>query len=167
MRRLRRMDKNEAMIKYLLTCPTILNNPLFFNFINAKDNNNQIVTESNEKLLNQPYIDGSVLKQYNISIILFKSISSNAIVKPIGTSEYPDENVADLALVQELIDWISEQADLGNYPNFGNDCVVDSIQTETNNPVFDGIDDTVQPNLARYSVTIQVEYLDNSKKIWN
>ena len=152
------------MIQYLLTCPTIQANPLFFNFINAKDNSNQIITESNIVSANQPYIDGSVLRVYNINIILFKSISQNAVVKLDG---YPDENVTDLALVQELVDWIAEQSEIQNYPNFGDDCVVDRIYTTTDNPVLDAIDNTVQPPLARYSVTIRVEYLDNSKKIWS
>ena len=158
------MDKNKAMIDYLLSCPTILNNPLFFNFVNAKDNNNQIITESNEKILQRPFIDGSVLKQYTITIILFKTISQNAIVKLDG---YPDENVTELAMVQELIDWISEQETLQNYPNFGNDCTVESIGTTANNPNLDDIDVSVQPPLARYSVSIVVEYVDNSKRIWN
>lgn len=158
------MDKNEAMIQYLLSCPTIQDNPLFFNFVNAKDNSNQIITESNIISAHEPYIDGSVLKVYNINIILFKSISQNAVVKLDG---YPDENVTDLALVQELVDWISAQSELRNYPDFGSDCIVDNIYTTTDNPVLDVIDTTVQPPLARYSVTIRVEYLDNSKRIWS
>lgn len=157
------MDKNKAMITYLLSCPTIRDNPLFFNFINAKDNNNQIITESNIVALQQPYIDGSVMRRYTIKIILFKSISQNAVVKLDG---YPDENVTDLAMIQNVVDWIMEQAENANYPDFGTDCVVDSIQPLTSNPVLDAIDTTVQPPLARYSISIVVEYLDKSKLLW-
>lgn len=156
-------DKNKAMISYLLSCHTILQNPLFFNFINAKDNNNQIITESNIRDLQKPYIDGSVKKRYTISIILFKSISQNAIVKMQG---YEDENVEDLAAVQELIDWITDQSNAQNYPDFGSDCIIDDLYTTTSNPTLDGIDTTVQPPLARYSVSIVVEYVDKSKVIW-
>ena len=35
------VDKNQAMIDYLLTCPDIKNSPLFFNFGKTKQDNNQ------------------------------------------------------------------------------------------------------------------------------
>ena len=35
------VDKNSAVIEYFLNCPVILENPLYFNFINAEDNTKQ------------------------------------------------------------------------------------------------------------------------------
>ena len=68
--------------------------------------------------------------------------------------------------IQALIDWIKDQQDIGNFPNFGEDCQVDEIYTTTDNPNFNGIDDQVSPPLAIYSVTIEIQYLDKSKKLW-
>ena len=40
------MDKNKAIIKYLMQCPTIKNNPVFFNFGEVEDNSKQIYSIS-------------------------------------------------------------------------------------------------------------------------
>ena len=158
------VDKNKAMIAYLLNCDVIKNNPLFFNFINAKDNNNQILTQSSDTALHRPFIDGSVEKLYTITILLFKSISQNAVVKIEG---YDDENVDDFAMVQELSDWINEQNLAHIYPDFGDKCVIDSMEMLSDTPVLDGIDTSVNPPLAQYSIQITVKYLDNTNLIWN
>lgn len=157
------VDKNEAVINWLLNCPAISANPLFFNFINAKDNNKQLITLSNDKNIQRPYIDGSVLKRYTFSIIDFKSMTTNAVVKMEG---YPNENVNEMLEVQDIIDWINAQADIGNFPDFGEDCIIDEIDTASDNPVLNGIDATVTPALAKYSVTIRITYLDTTKVVW-
>ncbi len=157
------VDKNQAVIDFLITCPSIKNNPLFFNFINAKDNNKQLLTVANDKRLNRVYIDGSELKRYTFTIIDFKSIAYRAVVKQSG---YSDENVEDMLQVQDIIDWITEQAKNRNYPNFGENCIIDSMQALTDNPNLNGIDSNVTPALAKYSVSIQIEYIDTSGVIW-
>ena len=157
------VDKNQAVINYIIQCPQILNSPLYFNFINAQDNTNQFVTQSSERYASRQYIDGSVMKIYSFTIILYKSTADIAIVKMEG---YPNENVSDMSDIQALIDWIKEQNELHNYPYFGENCIIDNIDTLTENPNFDGIDDQVSPPLAIYSVTIEISYLDVSKKLW-
>lgn len=156
-------DKNKAIIEYLLTCPVIESNPLFFNFADAKDDNKQVITTADEKSLQKPYIDGSVLKQYNFTIIDYKSIAYNAIVKLEG---YEDENISDLLETQAIIDWITEQDDNHNFPDFGKDCVIDKIEALTENPNLNGVDTSSSPALAKYSISIRVTYLDNSKVLW-
>ena len=157
------IDKNQAVVEYIIQCPTILNSPLYFNFINAEDDTNQFVTQSNERYASRPYIDGSVLKIYSFTIITYRSTADIAVVKIDG---YPNENVSDMSDIQALIDWIQEQDELHNYPNFGEECVIEEIHTTTDNPNFDGIDDQVSPPLAVYSVTIEIQYLDKSKVLW-
>ncbi len=157
------VDKNQAVIDYIIKCPTIKNSPLYFNFINAEDDTNQFVTQTQERYASRQYIDGGVLKIYSFTIILYKSTADIAVVKMEG---YPNENVSDMSDIQALIDWIREQNELHNYPDFGEDCIVDEISTTTENPSFDGIDDEVSPPLAIYSITIEIQYLDVSKKLW-
>lgn len=156
-------DKQEAIINYILQCPQIKDTPLYFNFINAKDNTSQIVTTANDKFLDKPYITGSVEKQYSFRILIFKSITDDALVKLEG---FAHENVEELAYVQALIDWISEQDELKNFPNFGEECDVDGIETSAETPRLEGINMEVAPPLAMYSVTIRIHYVDNSKNIW-
>lgn len=157
------VNKNQAVIEYLITCPAILNSPLYFNFINAKDDTNQFITVSNDQYTNVTYIDGSVKRIYTFTILTFKSAADIAVVK---LPNYPNENLSDMHDIQSLIDWIKEQEDAHNYPDFGEDCIVESIRPTTDEPNFDGIDEQVTPPLAVYSTSIQIEYLDISKKIW-
>ena len=157
------IDKNQAVIDFLLQCPQIQNSPLYFNFINAEDNDKQIVTSSNDVYLNQPYIDGSVLKRYTFTLLDFKSISESAIVTVAG---YMNENVEDLADVQTIIDWVKEQNELSNFPDFGEHCVIQRMEPTTNNPHLEGINTEITPMLAMYSVSIEIDYIDTSKMIW-
>ena len=160
------MDKNEAMIKFLMTCPTIQNNPLFFNFAEAENGNNHFITEHDVK--KKTYIDGSTLKQYTFSIASYSSVSHNAIADDDVAGEILfDANIDNMAKVQSILDWINEQADNHNFPDFGTDCEVDSMETLTTDPDIDGIDTSVNPPIARYSVGVKLMYLDNSKRIWN
>lgn len=157
------IDKTQAIIEYLLTCPKIENSPLYFNFIKASDEDKQFVTSSNEKIIHQPYVDGSVLKRFTFTIIDFRSVAYQELPKlAIGTNE----NIEEYLDVQGIIDWITEQELAKNYPNFGEDCIVDEIRTTSENPNLNGIDTSVNPALAKYSISIQVDYLDNSRRIY-
>lgn len=161
-------DKNSAIIEYLLQCPSIGGKPTFFNFINAEDNNKQIITVAQDVYLHTPYIDGTVMKRYVFTLVDYKSISYNAIVQMNGYSDlYPDENVEEILEVQNIIDWITQQNDARHYPDFGDKCIVENIRALTDTPNLNGVDTSIQPALARYSVSIQVDYLDTSKQIWN
>ena len=156
-------SKHQAVIDYLVTCPAIQNSPLFFNFINAQDGTNQFLTVSNDEYTSTKYIDGSVQKIYTFTILTFKSTNDIEIVQIPG---YQNENLSDMEDVQALIDWIQEQEEIHNYPDFGENCIVESIKTTTEEPNFDGIDEQVEPNLAVYSTSIQISYLDISKQLW-
>lgn len=156
-------DKNQAVIDYIITCPTILNSPLYFNFINAKDDTNQFFTESTDTYSNKPFIDGSVEKIYTFTILTFKSAADIAVVKQSG---YENENLSDMSDIQKLIEWIAEQNKLRNFPNFGEECIIDSIETTTEQPKFEGIDEQITPPLAVYSTSIQIKYIDISNLIW-
>ena len=157
------MDKNQAVIDFLLTCPAIANNPVFFNAIEAKDQTKEIITIADDRATQKPYIDGSVEKQYTFTIVDFRSISYIPLVTVPG---YTNENVSDMLDVQGVIDWIELQNDSRNYPNFGTDCVIDSMRTATENPNLNGIDTSLNPALAKYSIAVQIDYLDKTKTIY-
>lgn len=156
-------DKNQAVIDFLITCPAIKNNPLYFNFLNARDGNKQFITSANDKLMNRSFIDGSVMKRFTFTLIDYKSIAYQAVVKEAG---YVNENVEEMLDVQSVMDWIEEQADNRNYPDFGTDCEIDDMRTLTDNPNLNGVDTSVTPALAKYSMSIQIDYLDKSKAIY-
>lgn len=159
------INKNQAVVDYLLQCTDIYNNPVYFNLINAEDNSIQILTTTEDKAMSKTFIDGSIAKRYTFNLIVFKSISDLELVKPVGTDVYPNENIDELQSVQALIDWIAEQKELRNYPDFGSDCIIDDIDTTTEEPRFDGINTEMNPPLAMYSIAVVIEYLDTSKMI--
>lgn len=157
-------DKNQAMLNYFLTCEPIYQSTLYFNFANIKDAAKQFVTQSNDININTNYIDGAVKKRYSLTITSFTSISNNPIIKVAG---YDNENISELAEIQALMDWITEQNDISHFPDFGEGIVVDEIRTTSSNPRLDSIDTTSTPAIARYSFTVQVDYMDFTKVIWN
>lgn len=157
------VDKNQAVIDFLLDCPTIAYNPLYFNFLQAQDNNKQLITQGNDEAFNRKYIDGSVLKRYTFTLIDFRSVNYQPLPKIPG---YTSENVEELLDVQGIIDWVTEQAENRNFPDFGEGYLIDSMRCTANNPNLNGVDTEVTPALAKYSITIQIDYLDTTKS-WN
>lgn len=158
------MDRNEAVIEYLMDCPQIRDNPLFFNFLNAKDDNKQFLTTANDKAVDRSFIDGSVLREFTFTIVDYRSIAYQAVVKDTG---YPNENVEEFLDVQGMIDWIEDQEQLKNYPDFGTGYEVQEIKALTDSPRLNGVDTSISPALAKYSISIQIDYLDTTKRIWN
>lgn len=157
------ISKNEAVIKFLMTCPIIQSNPLFFNFADEVDGNNHFITESDK--LKRRYIDGSVLKHYTFTIACYKSVAHIALIEE--DNNIIDQNMDDMAIVQSILDWIDEQADNENYPDFGENIEIEGMSTLSTDPDLDGIDTSVNPPLARYSIGVKIEYLDNNKVLWN
>ena len=77
----------------------------------------------------------------------------------------PCYNVEEFVDVQGIIDWIEEKADAYEFPNFGETYKIDSMKVLTDNPVLNGVDTQVKPALAKYSISIQIDYIDYSKVI--
>lgn len=158
------VDKNQAVIDFLLTCPQIQESPLFFNFTEAESESKQIVTEGNDTMLNRTYLNGDILKRYVFTIIDYRSVAYQALINIQG---YTNENVEEMLDCQGIIDWVNEQEDVRNYPNFGESCDVEEIKALTLNPSLNGVQNSGSLNLAKYSIAIQIDYIDKSKRIWN
>ena len=157
------VDKNKAILNFIATYSGIETSPIFVNFINAKDDDIQFLTDSNDTNLNKAFIDGSVMKRYTFSLVVTRSITDLAIAKDIMLNE----NIDDLADIQAFMDWINEQGDNHNYPNFGEKCIIEEMHTTSENPSIDGINTEVSPALALYSMEIRIDYIDYTKVIWS
>lgn len=160
------IDKNQAVINFLLQCPQIASSKLFFNFINGSVDDKQIITTASDRQTHKPFIDGSVMKRYTFTIIDFRSVTYQAIVKTT-TPGYPNENVEEMLDVQGIVDWVMDKAEAREFPDFGTDCVIDGMKTLTDTPNLNGVDRQASPPLAKYSIAIQIDYIDNTKRIWN
>ena len=159
------VDKNKAIIEFLRQCPQLENNKMFFNFAEAGSDNKQIIIDASDKILNTPYINGDVLKRFTFTIIDYRSITYDPLMKAFGVEE--NENVEELLDCQSILNWIDEQAKIGNLPNFGNDCIIEEMKALTNNPNLNGTQSLGSLTLAKYSIAIQIEYLDISGRNWN
>lgn len=159
------MTKDEAMVAFLKTCPTIQENPLFFNFGDINDNAHQVNTKSDEKSLQKPDVVGNVLKRYTFMVDTFKSVAYNAIVDT-GTAPTADENMSEFQEVQDISDWVNEQGDLRNFPLFEPEYKIDSMKTLTERPEVMGVYTTKTSPMAVYRITIQIDFIDTTKNIW-
>jgi hypothetical protein len=155
------MNKNQAMLNFLQTCPSIRDNPLFFNFGKVENGAHQANMRSDDVSVHRPYIDGTELKRFTFHLDSFKSIAYNPIVEGL-----PDENLEDFNEVQDLLDWINEQDELKNYPAF-EDCIIDKMRSLSSRPELVGVNTTLNPPTAVYRISIQIDYLDTSKQVWN
>ena len=147
------MDFTTPFLEWLITCPSIKNNRLFLNAVEAKDNAIQVVTEQINTNEDENYIDGSVLHRVLFTIFDFKSINFQMLVKTMLEN---NENVADLLEVGAINDWIVTQNLAKNYPTF------DGWEVQRIYPVYRTPSTPTIDNdnlLARYSIPIVCEVL--------
>ena len=160
------VDKNAAMLDFLQNCDTIKNNPLFFNFGDVKAGAHQLIVASDDIALSKPYLDGSKEMRYTCSIDCYKSVAHRPVV--ITTDGLlPDENLGDFSEAQAVLDWVNEMGEDMTFPNFGPDCIVEEMKCTTNKPQLTGVDTSASPVIAIYRVSIRIDYIDNSHRVWN
>lgn len=167
------VDLNKCILNYIYECPVVAANPMYFGVAEEQDNHNQLVVSRETPSDAIEFIDGTVERTYKANILLYKSVAYHPIVteedaggntKP--SSSHPNENIEDLVDGQALIDWIEEQNDNRHFPNFGEYCIIESVRTTTSRPILNGINDTLEPPLAQYSVGLEIKYLDITKQLW-
>jgi len=154
------IDKNKAIVNFLLTCPTFQTYQLYFNYAEESDNAHQMITMADT--VKKVYIDGSKDKTYTFTLVSFKSIEHIPLI-----STETDGNISDMAAVQEIMDWINEQGAEHNYPDFGDGYIINDMKCLTDDPNLFGVDTSVNPPLAKYSFVIRIEYLDTTEVLWN
>lgn len=156
------MDKSEAMLSFLQTCPYLQSNPLFFNFGSVEDNAHQAITHADDVPMHRPYVDGSVSRRFTFSIDSFKSVAYNSVIEG-----FTDENLEEFEDVTSIIHWVNEQGDNRIFPDFGEGYFIDEMKTLSSEPELQGVDTTLNPPMAVYRISIQIDYIDNTKKLWN
>lgn len=140
-------------LEWLIQCPTVAQNRVFLNAINAADDDIQVVTQEVSRAEDKEYIDGSVLHRVVFTIFNFKSISFNMLVKNMISRQ---ENVQDLLAVGDISDWVVQQERLKNYPVLPEGYEIERIYPIYRTPSTPTIDN----ELARYSIPIVCEVLE-------
>ena len=167
------VDLNKSILDYIYQCPVVADNPMYFCVAEEHDNNNQMIVGREQPRDAIEYIDGTVERTYRADILMYKSVAFNPIVTEqdsqgnrVPSYLYPNENIEDMVDGQTLIDWIKDQNENRHFPNFGNECIIESVETSTDKPVLNGINTNLDSPLAQYSVGLIIKYLDTSKQLW-
>lgn len=137
-------NKHQAMIDYMEQCAEVAD--LFFNF-STSENGDTVIAPTASDYVVQEYIDKSALKWYDFSIIQFQ---------PLSTEPNDDTNTAVIFDVETVMQWIIDQEDAENYPDFGDKCEVQEISVLQDMPTTAGIDQQG----AKYMFSCRVEYLE-------
>lgn len=101
------------------------------------------------------FIDGRTERQILFAIEMVKEYDL------AGTSSI---NLDAFEEVTNFAEWINHQKELGNYPDFGNDNIIEDIDVVTNVPTM--LLDT-QNSLARYQFQVKIIYKNESEVIRN
>ena len=123
---------------------------LFFNF-GKGDNGDVILTTGAADELDRSYIDGSMMKHYDFSIIQFMPLNQD-VANDI-------ENVAVMFDTEKLIAWVKKQNRDRNFPKFPKDCYVQRVEVLQNVPTAQQTNDTE----AKYIFSCRVYYVQKSE----
>lgn len=138
-------NKNTAMLEYLRQYPG-LQSFLFFNSMVDQIGNTAVQTVYGETW-EKKYVRGHGIKQWDFAVVKIAQADT-------GTS---DINADETQAVQDFMDWIDEQNEIGNFPDFSPGKVL-SIQNLQNMPNFAGIDNN--EGTAKYMFQCRVRYYE-------
>lgn len=146
------------MLTWLSGCPA-LGSVFAFQAGMAGDGTTTITTEYAQGR-GRAFIDGSYERTFDLVIAFYKSLIAGPYVAAQGTA---NKNLGDIVDAQSMIDWIDAQTTM---PNFGAKCAVDRVYALTDEPVLAWIDsEQYEPPLAKYTITVRVEYIDYTRAI--
>ncbi len=143
------MNKFQAVLDFINTCPLVGYN-MYFNFVDETntDGNTSLLTDGYGALVKK-YVDGEKLKKFQCVI------RQN---KPLSRYSNSAENVEQMQYVQEFLEWINEQGEERNYPDFGEKCVIQKLSTPegVEYPMLAG----VYEGTALYSFPFEITYTE-------
>lgn len=141
------IDKNEALSQYISEYPQLYG-WLYFNTIIQSSGETSLMTDS-DNIINE-FIDSSKQREYIFSIVMLKDYDR-------GTS---DLNIEALRETQNFNDWISTQNDIKNFPDWGNNNIINDINILSSLPMLRIDQDT---NVAEYMLQLKINYLEKGK----
>lgn len=155
-------NRYEAMLAWLAGCPA-MEGVFSFQAGRAESDSIQVLTEAGDSQNNRSFIDGSIEKRFDFVVAFYKAVNHTGYVLDRGSANLNLEGILD---VQELIDWLDAQNAARNYPDFGEKKQIDSVRSVNNEPMLAWIDgEHYSPPVAKYTVTVRVEYTDYTNAI--
>ncbi len=143
------MNKFKSVLDFISTCP-LVGRDLYFNFVDATEagGNTSLITNGYGEVVKK-YIDGPKLKKMEFVV---------RQTMPLSRQSNTSENVEQIQLVKEFLDWINEQGKKRNFPDFGEKCEIESVETP------EGVEYPMQTGLyegtALYSFPFEIIYME-------
>lgn len=142
-------NKVQAIMDLISTCP-LVGYDAYFNFLDEThtDNNTSLMTDGYGHLVKK-YVDGDKLKKFQCVI---------RQVKPHSRYSNTGENVEQMQIVQEFLDWINQTGKAEIFPDFGEKCEVQAMGTPegVDYPMLAG----VYEGTAIYSFPFEITYIE-------
>lgn len=126
---------------------------LHFNFSPEAADDISIITRYSDKRIRE-YINGDMEKEYGFAIVVVKNYSTEA----------DDINVEAMEFAEGFMEWLEEQDRKKDFPVFGEDIEVLSMENLQNMPNLAAINE--EEGLARYQLQGRIRYLEHSKENW-
>lgn len=144
------MTKHDAVKAYFEPkVIELVGNLVNFNFSPESPDSISFITRYSDKVVKN-YINGDAEKEYGFAIDIVKEYSTQA----------DDLNLEAMNFVQAFMDWLEIQNKNKIFPDFGENCEVESIENLQNMPNLAGIN--AEESLARYMVQGRILYREFS-----
>lgn len=145
------MTKHEAIKTYFEPkVEELAGNILSFNFSPESEDSISLITNYSDKVRKR-YVTGDVQKEYGFTIIIAKSYSTGC----------DDLNLEAMNFAQAFMDWMEEQDEKKDYPDFGENCTVEKMECLQNMPNLSGVNQ--DGTMARYMIQARVIYKERKK----
>lgn len=142
------MSKHEAMQTYLINHISTLTGCAFaFNFSDDTVDAFGFFTQYADKDVKK-YIRVGAIREYGFEIRIVKNYSSNT----------DDINLQAMNFAQDFNDWVEEQNRIKNYPDFGDKCEIQKIESLQNMPNLVGTSE--DESKAYYMLQCKVTYFE-------
>lgn len=128
---------------------TPLHTWIYFNVNPAEADNLTVNSIQNEREL-ETFIDSSRTVEFMFAIALAKEFDT-------GTS---DNNLEAVEEFEQIADWVEEQNRLKNFPDFGNNIIIDAVEVLETTPSV-SVDN--QNQIAKYQGQFKITYLEKGE----
>lgn len=141
------MNYAKAIKDWLMQCPAIRADRIYFNYLSAGDKNQCFQTIEHSTVSED--ILGNEIGEYTFAIIDFRSLSKNPLSRTV-------KDLDSLADTEKINEWIRAQRRARNFPAFAG-AVIDAISVPPS-PIFAAEDKSEGMNLAKYMIQVVINY---------
>ena len=138
-------NKHAAMQDWLAECP-LLDEELLFDFLNERNGSASISPVSGEAWVKR-YVRNSGVKRYQFAVQVMLAASDST----------DSTNTDNMYLLDMWREWIEDQENAGNYPDFGERCSSYELSNLSNMPQ---LAQRYESGFAKYTFYAQIQYYD-------